>query len=163
MKLTTSDSRTGRPCRYKRVTAAIRPLPGTANVPAIALTAEYAPILTMRHTRGFSLRSFFIRAEKIARACFQGVAPHRRLLSHPAKLIVIAALAPLLVSCANTLTADDIYERENELILAYDTYEQNRRLCQEIGGGMQIVGVFATRIRRNYTAQDYRLARCVKL
>ena len=163
MKLTPVGSRINRRCRYRRVTAAIRPLPGTANVPAIALTAEYAPMLTMRHTRESFLRRFFIRAEEIARARFRGDAPQRRSLLHPAKLIVIAALAPLLVSCANTLTADEIYQRDNELILAYDTYEQKRRWCQEIGGAMQIVGVFASRIKRNYTAQDYRLARCVKL
>ena len=75
-------------------------------------------------------------------------------------LSIIAVVYLLLVSCT-TLTEDELYAREDALILARERYEARQQACHEAGGAMMIKAGGGM-LRKRFTRHDYKLAQCVR-
>ncbi len=82
-------------------------------------------------------------------------------VTSPVSLIrfsVIAIVFLLLESCA-TFTQDEQYVRENTLLLAMEEYQRKASSCKS-AGGVIVIKLRATRIKRKFNRFDYLFARC---
>ena len=73
-------------------------------------------------------------------------------------LSVLVVVSLMLISCA-TLTEDEQYVRENRLLLAMEEYQRKVSSCKS-SGGVMVIKLRATRIKRKFNRFDYLFARC---
>jgi hypothetical protein len=75
---------------------------------------------------------------------------------------ILAILLLLLSGCA-PLAENDIYDRQDALLLAQEKYIARQSACADSGGVMFITAATASRIKKAYSKQEYDFARCGQL
>ncbi|GMR17486.1 MAG: hypothetical protein BMS9Abin32_601 [Gammaproteobacteria bacterium] len=96
------------------------------------------------------------RSNKTCRPC---VPAARTLLARS----LLGAAFFLFAACAvvtEEQRAERMYDREDRLILARESYQQRLVACRRSGGAMQITSYSSARLGR-YSARDYKMAQCV--
>ena len=80
------------------------------------------------------------------------------VLPYLLRLSSVAVAAILTISCTN-MSEEIRYEREDKLIQVREEFLQKRIACENIGGAMAIQS-FGSRIKRDYTYEQYKTAEC---
>jgi len=118
----------------------------------------------LQSTRTWPLRNLEFDSLVPAQLGCRAARPAANPLGSPIVVSVIAVAHLLMASCA-MLTEEERaaqeYEQSNRLILARESYERRTIDCQRIGGSMQIVKYNSSRFGK-YTAQEYKMAQCVR-
>ena len=112
--------------------------------------------LSLKHGDVRQMRTRRLMMMRLSKQLFR-----RSPVISPVSLIrfsVIAIVFLFLESCA-TFTEDEQYVRENRLLLAMEEYQRKASSCMSAGGVM-VIQLRATRIKRKFNRLDYLFARC---